>query len=104
MATTNKQTFKDIINNSDIPVLVDFYADWCGPCKSMEPVISDIAHKMQGKAKVLKVNIDNNQQAANHYQVKGVPTFMIFKNGRIVWRTSGAVPEQQLTEAIENCQ
>lgn len=92
--------FKEIING-DRPVLVDFYADWCGPCKAMTPVLDELAKDVQGKARVLKINVDKAQAAAIAYQVRGVPTFILFKNGKAVWRGSGAMPKAALQEQID---
>jgi thioredoxin 1 len=92
--------FQDIIN-SDIPVLVDFYATWCGPCKMMAPVLEDVAGKMGSAAKIIKVDVDKNQHAAAAYQVRGVPTFIIFKHGKQLWRQSGVVPESLLIQQLK---
>jgi len=91
--------FSDLIN-SEIPVLVDFYATWCGPCKTMSPILDDVASQVQGKAKVIKVDVDKNQQAASAYQVRGVPTLILFKNGKQVWRQSGVVGANELVSLI----
>ncbi len=91
--------FKDIIN-SDQPVLVDFFAEWCGPCKSMSPILKEVAEKVQGKAKVIKIDVDKNQQAATAYQVRGVPTLILFKNGKQLWRQSGVVEARNLVNLI----
>ena len=80
--------FINIINAGQ-PVLVDFYADWCDPCKTMTPIINEVEQKVQGKAKVIKVNVDNNQQTAINYQRKGIPTFVLYKKGKLLWRQSG---------------
>ena len=92
-------TFSQLIN-SETPVLVDFYADWCGPCKAMSPVIKEVAKAVQGKARVIKVDIDKSVQAAQAYQVQAVPTFIIFKNGKIVWRYSGMIDKSSLINRI----
>ena len=92
-------TFNEIIN-SDQPVLVDFFATWCGPCKTMSPILDDVAKQVQGKARVLKIDIDKNQQAATAYQVRGVPTLILFKNGKQLWRQSGVVDANQLVQII----
>ena len=91
--------FKEIING-DQPVLVDFFAEWCGPCQAMGPALKELAGDLDGKAKIIKVDIDKNPGAANAFQVRGVPTFMIFKNGKVVWRASGMMPKSELASAI----
>ena len=93
------ETFSELIQ-SDTPVLVDFYADWCGPCKAMNPVIQEVARATQGKARVIKVDIDKSVQAANAYQVQAVPTFIIFKKGNIVWRHSGMIDKISLMNVL----
>jgi thioredoxin 1 len=97
---SKKQTFNDIIQ-SDKPVLVDFYADWCGPCKMMAPVIEQFSAEMGEKVRVLKVDIDRNPSAANAYQIQGVPTFILFKKGNIVWKQAGVVPGHTLKQAVQ---
>jgi thioredoxin 1 len=93
------ESFSQLIN-SEKPVLVDFYADWCGPCKAMSPVIQEVAKAVQGKARVIKVDIDKSVQAAQAYQVQAVPTFIIFKNGKIVWRYSGMIDKSSLINRL----
>ena len=92
-------TFKDIIN-SDKPVLVDFSAQWCGPCKMMEPVLKDLKKQMGDSITILKIDVDKNRDAASAYSVQGVPTFMIFKKGVAKWRQSGVVPLEHLKEQL----
>jgi len=91
--------FKDIIN-SDQPVLVDFFAEWCGPCKAMIPILKQVADQVQGKAKIIKIDVDKNQQAATVYKVRGVPTLILFKNGKQIWRQSGVVQANELVNLI----
>jgi thioredoxin 1 len=92
--------FTDIIN-SEKPVLVDFFATWCGPCKMMSPILDEVAKKVSGKATILKVDVDKNQHAAANYKVQGVPTLILFKKGKILWRQSGVVQANHLTKIIE---
>lgn len=93
--------FSEMIN-SDQPVLVDFYADWCGPCQMMAPVLEEVSSEVSGKAKVLKVDVDKNQKAANIYQVRSIPTLVLFKKGQILWRHSGTASKEQLKSVIES--
>ena len=92
--------FNDLIN-SDIPVLVDFYATWCGPCKQLSPIIEEVSIALKGKAKVLKIDIDKNPQAASAYGIRGVPTMILFKNGKQVWRQSGVLPKESIVQAVQ---
>jgi thioredoxin 1 len=89
------QSFSELING-ETPVLVDFHAEWCGPCKMMAPVIQEIAAEMKGKLKVIKIDTDKNQQVSAAYQIQGVPTLILFKQGKVIWRQSGAMPKHQL--------
>jgi len=91
--------FNELIK-SDKPVLVDFYATWCGPCKTQAPMLEELAGKIGDSAKIIKVDIDKNPQAANQYQVRSVPTLMVFKQGKIMWRQSGVVPTNQLQKIL----
>ena len=92
-------TFSSIIN-SNTPVLVDFYATWCGPCKAMAPAIEAIGKEVQGKARVIKIDVDKNQAVASKYQIQAVPTLAIFKNGQIVWRQSGGMDKASLKNVL----
>ena len=93
--------FSSIIK-SDKPVLVDFSAEWCGPCKMMTPILQQLKSEIGNKATILKVDVDKNLKAANAYQVQGVPTLILFKSGQIKWRQSGVVQVAELKRLIEN--
>ena len=93
------EKFNQLIG-SGTPVLVDFYADWCGPCKAMSPAIQEVGKEVEGKARVIKVNIDKNQAAAMQYNVRAVPTFIIFKHGQQVWRHSGMIDKNTLEKQL----
>ncbi len=95
-----KGNFNKLINGEK-PVLIDFHALWCGPCKSQSPIISEVAKKAKGKARVIKIDIDKNQAIAQRFKVMGVPTLMLFKNGQIVWRESGVQSAVKLIGVIE---
>ena len=91
--------FNDLIN-SDQPVLVDFFAEWCGPCKTMAPILKEVASQVKGKARIIKVDIDKNPAAASVYGVRSVPTLILFKKGKIIWQQPGVVDTTQLTGII----
>jgi thioredoxin 1 len=87
---------------SDIPVLVDFYADWCGPCKMMAPIVTELADEYTGKVKIGKLNVDQEADTAEKYRVMSIPTIMIFKNGKPVDSVVGAVPKKVLQEKLDS--
>ncbi len=93
------KSFSEIIKG-DQPVLVDFYATWCGPCKMMQPILTETAGKVGGKAKIIKIDVDKNPMAASRYQVKSVPTLILFQKGKVVWRKAGVVQSHQLVDII----
>lgn len=93
-------TFNEIIN-SDKPVLVDFSAEWCGPCKMMAPILKEVKDEIGDTASIIKVDVDRNPEAAGHYQIQGVPTLILFKNGKILWRQSGVVQRKGLVDVIK---
>lgn len=95
-----KGNFKQLIN-SDKPVLVDFYADWCGPCKMQAPILKDVSAALKGKARIIKIDVDKNQGIAMQYQVQSIPTIILFKKGKPVWRKAGVANKQQLINLIE---
>ena len=102
MATIwNDTNFNQEVLQSDIPVLVDFYADWCGPCKMMSPVIDQINNEYAGRLKVGKINVDESPNTASQYRVMSIPTLLFIKNGQVVDQVIGAVPKRQLIDKIE---
>ena len=95
------ENFEAEVLKSDTPVVVDFWAEWCGPCKQLSPVIDEVAGEMAGKVKVVKINIDEAPEAPTKYGVRGIPTLMIFKGGEVVDTRVGGMPKSQLTEWID---
>ncbi len=91
--------FNNIINSNQ-PVLVDFFAEWCGPCKVQAPILKEVAQEFNGKAKVIKVDVDKNPEIAGRFQIRGVPTLAIFKNGQTVWKQSGVMDKLNLTQIL----
>ncbi len=98
---TKAKTFQELIDG-DQAVLVDFFATWCGPCKMMQPILEDTAKQLGDKVKILKVDVDKNQLAASKFQVRGVPTLILFQKGKILWRESGVVPAHQLVNTLKS--
>ena len=96
-----EENFEEEVLNSDIPVLVDFWATWCGPCKMLSPVIAQIAEEKNGEIKVGKVNVDEEMELAAEYQVASIPTVLLFKNGEVVETSIGFKPKEQLLEMLK---
>lgn len=94
------ESFAELIQ-SEKPVLVDFYADWCGPCKAMEPIVKDVAKNIQDKVRIVKVNIDRQQQIAQSFNVNAVPTFIAFKQGKVLWRHPGMMDKNTLLMKLQ---
>ncbi len=87
--------------NGEKPVLADFYATWCGPCKTMSPILKEVKNRLEDKVTVVKIDVDKNQVAANRFSVRGVPTLILFSQGEIVWRKSGVLSAEQLVQEIQ---
>ena len=102
--TLTDQNFEEeVINKSNsLPVLVDFWASWCGPCKMLEPIIEELAKDFEGKIKVGKLNVDENSEVAGKYEILGIPSLKIFKDGKIVDEITGVQPKEVLVEKIKN--
>ena len=97
----NTKTFSDIING-ETPVLVDFFATWCGPCKTMSPILKDFASQMGDRVRVVKIDVDKAPTTAETYKIQGVPTLILFKKGEILWRQSGVVQKNQLVKVVND--
>jgi thioredoxin len=101
MSTQTKPSFDALINDSPVPVLVDFWAAWCGPCKMMEPVLKQVAEKYAGKLKIIKINVDQNPAVSNRYGIQSIPTMMMFYQGKQIMELKGAMPFAQLQQQID---
>lgn len=96
-----KSNFSEIIKDEK-PVLIDFYADWCGPCKSLAPILKEVKASLGDDIKIVKIDVDKNQELAGKYQVRGVPTMILFRNGQQLWRQSGVLQKNQILEVIKS--
>jgi len=96
-----KDSFNQIIN-SETPILVDFFADWCGPCKMLAPILKKVKEELGDAIKIVKIDVDKNQPLAVKYQVRGVPTMMLFKDGKQVWRQSGVLQKNDIINVIKS--
>ena len=95
-----KSSFNTLVN-SETPVLVDFFADWCGPCKMLAPILKQVKEELGDAVKISKIDVDKNQALASKYQVKGVPTMLLFKNGKQLWRQSGVLQKNDIISVIQ---
>lgn len=96
-------SFNDIISSAPV-VLVDYFADWCGPCKTLAPILTDVKKELGDAVKIVKIDIDKNQSLASKQQIQGVPTLVLYKNGKQVWRQSGVLPKHELIKLIKSHQ
>lgn len=101
LVQVNDKNFEVEVLQSDLPVLVDFWATWCGPCKSVSPIVDDLSKEYSGRVKVAKLNVDENPATPSQYGVRGIPTLILFKGGKILEQIVGAVPKTRLTAMIE---
>ncbi len=96
------QSFKDEVLSSSEPVLVDFWAEWCGPCRSLTPIVEELSEEFKGKIKVAKIDIDANQEVSVEYGIRNIPTLLFFKNGQVVDKVVGVQPKEKLAERLQS--
>ena|SRR5688500_15868381 len=101
MTAMAKASFLDLIKSAK-PTLVDFYADWCGPCKMMKPILDELKNRIGDRARIIKIDVDKNPLLSTHYQIRGVPTLALFQNGELKWRQSGVMQVEDLRRVIDN--
>jgi thioredoxin 1 len=101
VAQVSDASFEGDILKSEVPVLVDFWAPWCGPCRSVAPIVDDLANEYAGKLKVAKINVDESTEVAMRYQITSIPTFIVFKNGEVADRALGALPRSEFVKLID---
>ena len=101
VAQVSDASFEGDILKSEVPVLVDFWAPWCGPCRSVAPIVDDLANEYAGKLKVAKINVDESTEVAMRYQITSIPTFIVFKNGEVADRALGALPRSKFVKLID---
>ena len=101
VAQVSDASFEGDILKSEVPVLVDFWAPWCGPCRSVAPIVDDLANEYAGKLKVAKINVDESTDVATRYQITSIPTFILFKNGQVADRALGALPRSEFVKLID---
>jgi thioredoxin 1 len=99
--TITDENFEAEVLSSDVPVLVDFWADWCGPCKMIAPSVEELANEFDGRAKICKLDVDSNQNVASKYGIRSIPSLLIFKNGQVVEQIVGAVPKNHIKSKLE---
>jgi len=98
----NAMNWNNIVLNSNMPVLVDFWAEWCGPCRIVGPIVEQLAQSLEGKVKVFKLNVDQNQEIAMKYNVQSIPSLVLFKNGKEIARTIGLSPKEKYEKFVNN--
>lgn len=99
--TLNESNFENEVLNSDVPVLVDFWAEWCGPCRMIGPIVEELHTEYEGKAKIGKLNVDENPNIAGEYGIRSIPTLLIFKGGKVADKLVGALPKNQIASKID---